>query len=179
MIFRPTALRGVWLIALDKRSDERGYFARTWCAREFAEHGLNPGLAQCNTSFNARKGTLRGMHFQTAPFEEAKLVRCARGAIFDVAIDLRPSSPTYARHVSATLTAEGGDMLYIPEGCAHGFLTLADHTEVFYQMSQFYAPDHGAGARWNDPAFGIDWPIPVSVISPRDAGYPDFAHGSD
>jgi len=178
MIFTPTALAGVWRIGLDKRSDERGYFARTWCAREFAEHGLNAQLAQCNTSYNARRGTLRGLHFQTAPFEEAKLVRCTRGAIFDVAVDLRPSSPTYLRHAAATLTAEDGDLFYIPEGCAHGFLTLADHTEVFYQMSQFYAPDHGAGARWNDPAFGIAWPIPVSVISPRDAAYPDFIHAA-
>ena len=175
MIFQPTGLAGAYVIAIERLRDERGFFARSFCAREFEDHGLNPSLAQCNISYNRHAGTLRGMHFQASPFEEAKLVRCTRGAIHDVIIDLRPDSPTFMRHVGVLLTPEERNMLYVPEGFAHGFLTLEDHTEVFYQMSEFYVPGAARGFRWDDPAFAIDWPAPVSVISERDAAYPDFA----
>jgi dTDP-4-dehydrorhamnose 3,5-epimerase len=174
MIFQETTLRGAYLVDIQRLEDERGFFARAWCQREFEAHGLNPRLAQCNISFNHKKGTLRGMHYQAAPFEEAKLVRCTMGAIYDVIIDLRPESPTFKQHFGVTLTPETRTMLYIPEGFAHGFLTLVDNTEVFYQMSEFYAPDYARGLRWNDPAFGIEWPAGVQVISERDANYPDF-----
>ena len=175
MIFQPTGLTGAYVIAIERLSDERGFFARSFCAREFEDHGLNPSLAQCNISYNRHAGTLRGMHFQASPFEEAKLVRCTRGAIHDVIIDLRPDSPTFMRHVGVLLTPDERNMLYVPEGFAHGFLTLEEHTEVFYQMSEFYVPGAARGFRWDDPAFAIDWPAPVSVISARDAAYPDFA----
>jgi dTDP-4-dehydrorhamnose 3,5-epimerase len=174
MIFAPTPLNGVFVIETEKRTDERGYFARTWCAREFAEHGIDVPFVQSNTSYNVRRGTLRGMHFEAPPFDEVKLVRCTRGAIFDVAIDLRPDSSTYKQHVAATLTPDAANMLYIPRGLAHGFITLADCTEVCYLMAPFYSSRPTMGVRWNDPAFGIDWPIPVTVISDRDANYPDF-----
>ena len=175
MIFQPTGLAGAYVIAIERLSDARGFFARSFCAREFEDHGLNPSLAQCNISYNRHAGTLRGMHFQASPFEEAKLVRCTRGAIHDVIIDLRPDSPTFMQHVGVQLTPDARNMLYVPEGFAHGFLTLEDHTEVFYQMSEFYVPGAARGFRWDDPAFAIDWPAPVSVISERDAAYPDFA----
>jgi dTDP-4-dehydrorhamnose 3,5-epimerase len=175
MIFTDTPLAGAYIIAPERLEDERGFFARTWCQREFEAHGLNWSLAQCNISYNKVKGTLRGMHFQAAPYQEAKLVRCTMGAIYDVIIDLRPESPTFVKHFGATLTPQTRTMLYIPEGFAHGFLTMADDTEVFYQMSEFYAPDYGRGVRWNDPAFDIEWPAEVAVISERDAGYADFA----
>lgn len=175
MIFTETAIPGVHAIEPERLRDERGFFARTWCEREFAAHGLDPGLRQCNISFNPRRGTLRGMHYQAPPFAEAKLVRCTRGAILDVALDLRPGSATFQRHVAVELTGENRRMLYIPEGVAHGFQTLEDDTEVFYQMSQFYSPDHGRGVRWDDPAFGIDWPpAEHRILSDRDRSYPDF-----
>lgn len=174
MLFRETALKGAYVIEIERREDERGFFARAWCQHEFEEHGLNPRLVQCNISFNYQKGTLRGMHYQIAPYEEAKLVRCTAGAIYDVIVDLRPASPTYKQHIGVTLTPDARNMLYIPEGFAHGFLTLADQTEVFYQMSEFYAPEAARGARWNDRAFAIEWPEAVQVISERDANYPDF-----
>lgn len=174
MIFHETKLRGVFEVRLDPRSDERGFFARSWCEKEFAAHGLNPRLVQCNVSFNVRKGTLRGVHYQDEPYPEAKLVRCTRGTIYDVAVDLRPQSPTFKRWVAAVLSAENRHMLYIPEGCAHGFLTLTDNTEVFYQMSEFYHPESARGVRWDDPAFQIVWPEKVEVISERDRNYPDF-----
>ncbi len=174
MIFQQTKLPGAWVIQIERLEDERGFFARSWCQREFEEHGLNPRLVQCNISFNRQKGTLRGMHFQAAPFEEAKLVRCTRGALYDVIVDLRPLSPTFLQHVGITLTPEESNMLYVPEGFAHGFLTLADDTEVFYQMSEFYVPGAARGLRWDDPVLGIDWPGPVRMISLRDAAYPDF-----
>ena len=175
MIFQPTGLTGAYVIAIERLSDERGFFARSFCAHEFEDHGLNPSMAQCNISYNRHAGTLRGMHFQASPFEEAKLVRCTRGAIHDVIIDLRPDSPTFMQHVGVQLTPDARNMLYVPEGFAHGFLTLEDHTEVFYQMSEFYVPGAARGFRWDDPAFAIDWPASVSVISERDAAYPDFA----
>jgi dTDP-4-dehydrorhamnose 3,5-epimerase len=174
MQFVKTHLPGAYEILLEPHCDERGFFARSWCQREFAERGLNPRLVQCNISFNAHKGTLRGMHYQAAPHAEAKLVRCTRGSIYDVIIDLRADSPTYKKWVAITLTAHNRRMLYIPEGCAHGFITLEDDTEVFYQMSEFYEPQSARGVRWNDPAFGIPWPVEVEVISERDASYVAF-----
>ena len=174
MIFRQTELRGAYVIDVERLPDDRGFFGRTWCRKEFQANGLNPALVQCSISVNAKKGTLRGMHYQIAPFEEAKLVRCTMGAIYDVIVDLRPSSPTFKRHLGVTLSADNRSMLYIPEGFLHGFLTLEDNTEVFYQMSEFHAPDHARGFRWNDPAFGIKLPSDVKVISDRDRNYPDF-----
>ena len=174
MIFTETALPGAWIVDVERLDDSRGFFARTWCEREFAERGLNPRLAQCNVSFNKRRGTLRGLHYQAAPHREAKLIRCTRGAIHDVILDLRPDSPTFKRHVAVVLDAESRRMLYVPEGLAHGFQTLEDDTEGFYQMSAFYAPDHARGVRWNDPAFGIQWPEAERTISERDQRYSDF-----
>lgn len=174
MIFTETYLPGAFVIDIQRLEDERGFFARTWCQREYEEHGLNSNLAQCSISFNKRKGTLRGMHYQMAPFAEAKLVRCTRGAIYDVIIDLRRESLTYMQHFGLVLTPESRTMLYVPEGFAHGLLTLADDTEVLYQITEFFAPDHARGFRWNDPAFAIQWPETVQVISERDESYPDF-----
>jgi dTDP-4-dehydrorhamnose 3,5-epimerase len=174
MIFLPTKLNGVFEIRPSPIVDPRGWFARSWCQKEFETHSLNPRLVQCNISFNTERGTLRGMHYQTAPYQEAKLVRCTRGAIYDVAVDLRRESPTFRQWVGVTLTSENHIMLYVPEGCGHGFLTLEQNCEVFYQMSEFYSGNHGCGVRWDDSAFGIDWPGEVNVISDRDRTYPDF-----
>jgi dTDP-4-dehydrorhamnose 3,5-epimerase len=174
MIFSETELKGEFIIDLEKLEDHRGFFARTWCQREFEAHGLNPRLVQCSISFNKHKGTLRGMHYQVAPYEEAKLVRCLRGALYDAIIDLRPQSSTFKQHIAVTLTAENRKMLYVPEGFAHGFQTLEANTEVFYQMSEFYNPEHTRGVRWNDPAFGIQWPAAKRIILERDQNYPDF-----
>lgn len=174
MIFKETRLKGAFIIELERREDERGFFARSWCQHEFEDHGLNPAAAQCNISFNKKKGTLRGMHYQAKPDEEARLVRCTSGSIFDVIIDLRPDSPTFKQWTGEELTSDNYRMFYVPEGFAHGFLTLKDQTEVFYQMSQFYASASARGVRWDDPAFGIRWPISVQVISERDKSYPDF-----
>jgi dTDP-4-dehydrorhamnose 3,5-epimerase len=174
MNFHSTKLAGVFEIHLDLKQDERGFFARSWCQMEFAEHGLNPTLRQCNVSFNGRKGTLRGLHYQAAPHPEAKLVRCTKGAIYDVVVDLRRESQTYKQWIGVTLTAENRRMLYVPEECGHGFLTLGDESEVFYQMSEFYHPDLARGVRWNDPAFAIAWPEEPRQISERDRTYPDF-----
>jgi dTDP-4-dehydrorhamnose 3,5-epimerase len=178
MNFKETRLRGVFEIAITPHEDERGFFARSYCWREFEEHGLDPRVVQCNVSHNRERGTLRGMHYQEAPSPEAKLIRCVRGAVYDVAVDIRPHSATFREWIAVELKAERGKastMLYLPEGVAHGFLTLEDDTEVFYQMSEFYAPDVARGFRWNDPAFSVDWPAPVRVISERDRTYPDFA----
>jgi dTDP-4-dehydrorhamnose 3,5-epimerase len=174
MIFTETKLPGAYVIAPERHHDERGFFARMWCQNEWAARGLNPRLVQCNVSFNTQRGTLRGMHWQRAPHTEAKLVRCTMGAIYDVIIDLRPDSVTYTQYYTLILTPEDHTLLYVPEGFAHGFLTLLDNTEVFYQMSEFYHPEHQAGVRWNDPAFGIHWIDEVRVISPRDMHYPNF-----
>ena len=174
MIFTETSLAGASVIDLERNVDERGFFARSYCEREFEAAGLNPAVAQCNVSFNDAAGTLRGMHYQIPPSEEAKLVRCTAGAIHDVIVDLRPDSPTRLQWFGVDLTAENRRMLFIPEGFAHGFLTLEPNTEVFYQMSEFYAPGHARGFRWNDPAIGIEWPGEPAVISERDAEYPDF-----
>jgi dTDP-4-dehydrorhamnose 3,5-epimerase len=174
VIFTETRLKGAFVIEPEKLEDERGFFARTWCEREFAKHDLNARLAQCSVSFNHKRGTLHGMHYQVAPHEEAKLVRCTKGAIYDVIIDLRPDSPTFTRWIAVDLTSANRRMLYIPEGFAHGFQTLEDNTEVFYQISEFYAPECARGVRWNDPAFGIDWPEGERVISEKDRNYLDF-----
>lgn len=174
MIFTALTLPGAHLIDLEPHEDERGFFARTWDRREFEAHGLNPRIEQCSVSFNRRRGTLRGMHYQAAPAKEAKLVRCTAGAIYDVIIDLRPGSATFTRWEAVELTGSNRRMLYVPEGFAHGFLTLADDTEIFYQISVAHRADLGRGVRWNDPAFGIVWPEPVTVISARDASFPDF-----
>jgi len=174
MIFRAAGLSGAFVIELEKREDERGFFSRSWCRREFEAHGLNSHIAQCNISFSPKKGTLRGMHYQAKPFEEAKLVRCTRGALYDVIIDLRPDSASYRQHVGLVLNPDNGLMLYVPEGFAHGFLTLENDTEAHYQISESYAPEYARGVRWNDPAFSIKWPGRVEVISDRDRSYPDF-----
>ena len=167
MTFVETKVKGVVEIRLDLKVDQRGFFARSWCQKEYESRGLNPKLVQCNVSYNTRRGTLRGIHYQTAPYQEAKLVRCTRGAIYDVAVDLRPNSPTFKHWVAAVLTAENRHMLYVPEGCGHGFLSLEDESEVFYQMSEVYMADCGRGVRWNDPAFGIAWPAEVRTTVPR------------
>ena len=175
MIFSETKLPGAFIIEVQRLEDERGFFGRSFCRREFEEHGLNPFVAQCNISFNRDAGTLRGMHYQAAPHAEEKLVRCTRGALYDVIIDLRPESPTFKRWISLELTEDNGRMIYIPKGFAHGFQTLVDKTEIFYQMSTFYHPDSSRGVRWNDPAFGIQWPETDRVIlSDRDRVWPDY-----
>jgi dTDP-4-dehydrorhamnose 3,5-epimerase len=174
MTFHETKLHGVFEIHLEPAADGRGFFARSWCQKEFEEQGLNSRLVQCNVSFSAKKGTLRGMHYQVPPYAETKVVRCARGSIYDVVVDLRPQSPTFKQWISLVLTAEERNMVYIPEGCAHGFLTLEDKTEVFYQMSEFYNPESARGVRWDDPAFQIAWPAKAEVISERDRTYPNF-----
>lgn len=174
MRFVETPLKGAYLVHLELLEDERGFFARSWCAAEFADHGLERRLVQCNLSYSRKKGTLRGMHYQAPPFEEAKLVRCSRGALYDVIIDLRRHSDTFGSHFGVTLTAQDRAMLHVPRGFAHGFLTLEDDTEVFYQMSESYAPEYARGIRWNDPAFGIAWPEMVQFISEKDRSFPDF-----
>jgi dTDP-4-dehydrorhamnose 3,5-epimerase len=174
MMFTETALRGAFLIEPERRQDERGFFARTWCQREFEAHGLNIQWVQCNLSFNRHKGTLRGMHYQAAPYAETKLIRCTMGAIYDVIIDLRPDSPTFRQWLAVELTADDRRMLLVPSGLAHGFQTLMQETEVFYQMSQFYAPEYARGVRWDDPTFKVFWPDEQRIISERDRGFPDF-----
>ena len=172
MKFEECAIGGAWLLELERRTDDRGFFARAWCAEELAAHGITAQCSQINVCFSHAKGTLRGLHFQTAPFEECKVARCTRGSVFDVVVDLRPDSATYRRWFGATLSAENGRTLVIPEGCAHGFLTLEDDTELQYLTSAPYAPDAATGARWDDPALAIDWPIEPVVISDQDRGWP-------
>ena len=175
MIFSETELPGAFVIDLEKIEDERGFFARAWCQRELRDHGLESRIAQCNMSFNKRKGTLRGMHFQRPPHEEVKLIRCIRGALYDVIIDLRPESAAYKRWIGAELTAENRRMLYVPRGFAHGFQTLEEDTETFYMVSEFYTPGAESGVRWDDPSFGIDWPLRPSEISDKDQQWTDFS----
>ena len=177
MIFTELPLAGAYLIELERQEDERGFFARSWCAEEFAAHGLNPRLVQCNVSYNRDAGTLRGMHYQVPPHEEAKLVRCTRGRLWDVIVDLREGSPTRLHWYGVELSAENHRALYVPEGLAHGFLTFAPGTEVFYQMTGFYAPGSARGFRWDDSALGIDWPAPVHRVSARDQAYPPLDPG--
>ena len=175
MKFTELKLSGCYLIELEKIQDDRGFFARSWCHKEFIQNNLNPNLVQCNVSFNSKQGTLRGMHYQKLPHEEAKLVRCTMGAIYDAIIDLRPDSPTFKQWVAIELTAENRKMLYIPEGIAHGFQTLEDNTEVFYQMSEFYHRESATGVRWNDPVFSREWPSTSDrIISDKDQSYPNF-----
>jgi len=175
MLFTATKLPGAFLIALRKIEDDRGFFARGWCTEEFAGHGLATNMVQLNTSFSRKRGTLRGIHYQLPPHAEAKFVRCTRGAIFDVIVDLRRDSPTWRQWIAAELTADNGLMFYAPEGCAHGYLTLADDTEAYYLTSSVYAPGAARGVRYNDPAFGIDWPEPVAVISEADDSWPLYS----
>jgi len=177
MTFKETSLKGAYEIHLEPHFDDRGYFARSYCWREFEAQGLNPKVVQCNVSYNRARGTLRGMHYQQAPFAEVKLVRCVRGAIYDLIVDLRADSPTYRKWTAVELRSEPGkssSMLYVPAGFGHGFQTLEDQTEVVYQMSEFYAPEAARGFRWDDPAFNLVWPEPVTVMSEADRNYADF-----
>lgn len=174
MKFIPTALAGAYAIEVDRLEDERGFFARTFCRDEFTDKGLTASFPQCSISFNTRKGTLRGMHFQERPHDEAKLVRCTRGAIYDVILDMRRDSPTFHTWACFELTAENRQMVYVPQGFAHGFQTLEDNCEVFYQISEMYRPEAVRGVRWNDPTFAIKWPISVPFVSRRDANHADF-----
>jgi dTDP-4-dehydrorhamnose 3,5-epimerase len=177
MRFTSTTVDGVQIIDPERHEDERGWFARTWSRDEFAERGLETNLLQCSASFSARCGTARGLHYQVPPFAEVKLVRCTRGALFDVAVDLRPDSPTLGQWVGFELTPDNGRMLYIPRGFAHGFVTLADETEVAYQMSDAYSPAHGRGARFDDPLVRVQLPVSITVMSPRDREWPDLTPG--
>jgi len=175
MIFAETKLKGVFVIEPERIEDERGFFACSWARNEFEQRNLNPQLVQCNISFNPKRGTLRGMHYQEAPYQETKLVRCTRGAIIDVAVDLRVGSPTRHQWVSVELTSDNRYMFYIPEGFAHGYQTLVDDTEIFYQMSEYYHPESARGLRWNDPLLSIEWPFTPNIIAKRDANYPDIS----
>lgn len=174
MIFKETKLKGAFEIEIKKLEDERGFFGRSWCANEMAEHGLNSVIKQANTSFSKTKGTIRGMHFQKAPYQESKLIRCTKGAILDVIIDLRPDSPTFKQWIGVELTESNYKMLYVPEDFAHGFMTLENNSEVTYLVSQFYTPGAEAGIRWNDPDFGINWPLEPTVISEKDQNHPNY-----
>jgi dTDP-4-dehydrorhamnose 3,5-epimerase len=174
MKFLETPIQGMYLIEPELLCDERGFFARMFCQEEFLAHGLNPNFVQGSTSFNHKKGTLRGMHYQKEPFEEDKLVRCTKGALWDVVLDVRPHSPTFKRLSGIELTEENRRMLYIPKGCAHGFQTLQDNTEIAYQMTALYDPFSATGIRWNDQSFQIQWPLDFQILSPKDAQLPDF-----
>ena len=176
MKFTETKLKGVFVVEIEKLTDDRGFFARSWCRKEFEAHGLTSRLVQANVSFNRSRGTLRGLHYQIAPHQECKLIRCTRGAIYDVIIDLRAESPTYKQWVAVDLTADNYRMLFVPEDFAHGFITLTDNTEITYQVSQFYTPGSEKGIRFNDPTFNIQLPLDVSVISDKDCGWPDFGY---
>jgi len=174
MLFLETSLQGAFIIEPERKEDERGFFARVFCVEEFEAHGLDTRLVQCSISYNKQKGTLRGMHFQTFPHEEVRLVRCTTGAVYDVVLDLRSGSPTFKRWIAEVLTSENRRMMYVPRGFAHGFLTLENNCEVLYQMSESYHPEAAQGVRWDDPAFGIQWPIPLSIISDKDLNYQAF-----
>jgi len=174
MKFTESPLKGVFVIELEKRGDDRGFFARAFCEREFAQHGLNPKIVQMNNSLSPTRGTLRGIHYQLAPKAEDKTFRCVRGALFDVVIDLRPDSPTFLRHFTQELTAENRKMIHVPQGCANSFMTIAEDTEAFYFVSEFYSPELERGIRYNDPALGIHWPMEPVVISDKDKNHPDF-----
>jgi dTDP-4-dehydrorhamnose 3,5-epimerase len=179
MIIAKTAIPGVCVLELEPRRDERGYFARQWCAEEFTRAGLNPAVSQINLARSTATGTLRGVHYQITPHAEVKFVRCTRGAVYDVAVDLRADSPTFRQWFGIELDAESGRMLYIPEGCGHGFLTLMPETDLVYQASVPYAPGSARGVRHDDPAFAIEWPAPIRVISQQDRGWPDFLGGAN
>lgn len=175
MKFYKTELEGAYIIELEKLEDDRGFFARTWCQKELENHDLVSRIAQANVSFNTKAGTLRGMHYQAAPYEETKLIRCTRGALYDVIVDLRRDSPTFKKWMGVELTANNYKMLYVPKNFAHGFITLDDDTEVLYFISEFYTPGAERGLLWDDPELGINWPRPVAVISEKDAGWPEFS----
>ena len=175
MKFIETSLSGVFIIEIEPIEDERGFFARSWCQQEFKEHGLSTKIVQCGISFNKKRGTVRGMHYQNKPYEEVKLVRCTKGSIYDVVVDLRVNSPTFKHHLSIELSDLNHKILYIPKGLAHGFQTLKDCTEVFYQMSEFFSQGNAKGIRWNDFSFSIQWPLAVTSISDKDKSYKDFA----
>lgn len=175
MRFQPLPLNGAWILDLEKREDNRGFFARTFCTGEFQRQGLETAFVQANVSFSVQKGTLRGMHFQRPPCAEVKLVRCIRGSLFDVIVDLRAGSPTLGQWHGELLSAENRRSLYVPKGFAHGYLTLEDATEIEYLVSAPYSPQQEAGVRWNDPAFGIQWPFTPEIVSPKDAAHPDFS----
>jgi dTDP-4-dehydrorhamnose 3,5-epimerase len=172
--FTETELEGAWIVELEERTDDRGFFARAFCKQEFEDHGIPSNVVQANVSYNHRAGTLRGMHYQVPPVTETKFIRCVNGAVYDVIVDLRPDSPTYLQHVGVELSATNRRALYVPGLFAHGFVTLTDDAEVLYLVGEFYTPGHERGIRHDDPAFGIDWPRPVEVISPKDASWPDF-----
>ena len=174
MNFEPLSIADAWLIAPQRLTDERGFFARTWCSRIFAEKGMNPHMRQCGISFSEKRHTLRGLHYQHQPHAEAKLVRCTQGSAYHVVLDLRKESRSYLDWFGTTLSAMNRNMLYVPEGAAHGFITLQDNTEIFYQMSEYHVPESAAGVRWNDPAFQIEWPAEAAVISERDSSYEDY-----
>jgi dTDP-4-dehydrorhamnose 3,5-epimerase len=173
--FTETFLPGAYVVEREPIQDERGHFSRLWCREEFRTHGLNAAVEQISITFNRKQGTLRGMHYQASPHEEVKVVRCTRGAIYDVLLDLRTDSPTFCRWFAVELAPDDGKMVYVPAGFAHGYQTLADHSEVFYQISEAYRPDLARGVRWNDPAFRIEWPISDPILSARDCNFPDFA----
>jgi dTDP-4-dehydrorhamnose 3,5-epimerase len=174
MLLEPTELSGAFVVEMTRIEDDRGFFARAWCQKEFLEFGLNPNVLQANVGFSNKKGTLRGLHLQTAPWQEAKLVRCTMGAVYDVIVDLRPDSPTHRKWIGVELTQDNRKMLYVPEGFAQGYQTLADSTEIHYLTTQFYAPGFAKGVRFDDPAFGIAWPLPIAVISSQDRGWPAY-----
>lgn len=174
MLFIETKLKGAFIVDLIRMEDKRGFFGRSWCNQEFSEHGLNSRLVQCNISFNNKRGTIRGIHYQASPYQEAKLVRCTMGAIYDVIIDLRPNSPTFKNWFAMELTAENRRALYVPEGFGHGFQTLQDNTEVFYQMTEYFHPEAAQGIHWNDPTFSIAWPLEILVISDKDNSYTNW-----
>jgi dTDP-4-dehydrorhamnose 3,5-epimerase len=174
MRFTETKMKGTYIIELERREDNRGFFARSWCQNEFQAHGLHPSVVQINVGYTVKRAGLRGLHYQVAPHEEAKTVRCTRGAVFDVAVDLRADSLTYKQWVGVELTLDNRRMLYIPEGCAHGYQTLADDTEIEYLTTAFYAPESARGARFDDPVFRISWPLPVGIVSDADRSWPDF-----
>jgi dTDP-4-dehydrorhamnose 3,5-epimerase len=174
MIFEETMLKGAYIIDIEPKADHRGFFARTWCQQEFEAHELNPNVVQTNIGYSHKRGTLRGMHYQTTPCAEVKLVRCSLGAMYDVIIDLREDSPTYKQWIGLELTQDNHRMLYVPEGFAHGYITLADNTEMSYQTTQFFSREHATGVRYNDPAFAIHWPIQIQIISDQDKNWSDY-----
>jgi len=174
MIFTETKIKDVYILEIKKLKDERGFFGRAWCKNEMEIHGLNANIAQANISLSTKKGTLRGMHYQLSPYQETKLIRCTKGAIYDVIIDLRPDSETFKQHIGVELSENNYKMLYVPEDFAHGFITLQDNTEVHYMVTQFYTPGAEAGIRWDDPSFKLEWPLVPAVISDKDATHPDY-----
>ena len=174
MIFSPTKIFQALNVEIEKKEDERGFFGRTYDINEFEKNGLNSKIVQCNVNFTKKKGTLKGLHYQLKPFEEVKLIRCTKGSVYSVTVDVRPNSPTYKQWESVILSDNQYVWRYIPEGCANGIQTLEDDTELIYQVSQFYSPEHECGIRWNDPTFQIEWPLPVSIISEKDKSWPNF-----